>query len=280
MALSWYCKKCKLDVPAGDTCPHCGGKLSPASAHVTWCVNHHPLLDWFAWNRIMRLIIPVFLLVALLALGLEAVTGGTAGVEDMLRGGFFRTLGILFLALCAICAVFFLLGGPDVRDITVDSRGVHMVTYMPSPSRLRLLARLQSPALLTQSHREGDEAMPKIAEQSISWSEVQRVQLWPEKSMVLIYAPVWLLRLDIPCTPYTFDDTLSMIRDKLGKKKKVVLPQSLRPEPAATREKPKKSTTRKKSSLHTTSPAEITPEFLDEIRKMNAQDEQEAARRP
>lgn len=45
--------------------------------------------------------------------------------------------------------------------------------------------------------------------------------------MILFYAPGWWLRIPVVCTPFSWEDTLGMIREKLGKKKKVRLPQSL-----------------------------------------------------
>ena len=52
--------------------------------------------------------------------------------------------------------------------------------------------------------------------------------------MVLFYAPSWWLRIPVICTPFTWDDTMDYIREKLGKKKKVILPQSLRTEAQAS----------------------------------------------
>ena len=54
--------------------------------------------------------------------------------------------------------------------------------------------------------------------------------------MVLFYAPSWWLRIPVVCTPFTWQDTMEYIREKLGRKKKVKLPQSLTVQaPAAAR---------------------------------------------
>ena len=44
---------------------------------------------------------------------------------------------------------------------------------------------------------------------------------------MLFYAPSWWLRIPVVCTPFTWDDTMEYIREKLGRKKKVRLPQTL-----------------------------------------------------
>ncbi|MBQ9324355.1 MAG: hypothetical protein IJ246_01155 [Clostridia bacterium] len=271
MAVTYYCKHCKKDVPAGESCPHCGEKLSASSAHLRWSILRHPLGDWFSWNRFLRLLIPVFLLVLLLALITEGIGGGLYGIEALLRSGFMQTLGLLFLLLCLLIGLFLLLRGNELLDCTVDSRGIHIATFVPSPTALSLLLRGKSPKMLQNVKKEGEEAIPCVEERKISWNEIRRVQVWSEKSTILFYAPSYLLRLPLPCTPYSFPDTLDMIRDRLGKKKQVILPRSLRPVPPKTDKQKRKATP--SSSKKSTEKRELTPEFLEEIQKMNAYDE-------
>ena len=45
--------------------------------------------------------------------------------------------------------------------------------------------------------------------------------------MILFYAPAGWLRIAAACTPFVWDDVMGLTRDKLGKKKKIRLPQSL-----------------------------------------------------
>ena len=72
-----------------------------------------------------------------------------------------------------------------------------------------------------------DNPMLLISQKEIAWKDITRVQLWPEKTLLLLYAPTWWLRLAVPCTPFTWEDALGMISDKLGRKKAVQLPQEL-----------------------------------------------------
>ena len=77
---------------------------------------------------------------------------------------------------------------------------------------------------------EAAVSVVKLEEISLPWREVARVQTWPEKCMILFYAPAWWLRIPVLCTPFAWEDAAEMIREKLGKKKKVRLPESFRAE--------------------------------------------------
>lgn len=57
--------------------------------------------------------------------------------------------------------------------------------------------------------------------------------------MILFYAPKWWMRLALPCTPFTWEDALDFIREKIGKKKAVTLPEVCR-QTASAKGKPVK----------------------------------------
>ena len=76
--------------------------------------------------------------------------------------------------------------------------------------------------------------------------------------MVLIYAPAWWMRISVACTPFTWEDTMGLIRNKLGKKKKVLLPPSLVIPPAPkTKAKP---------------PAKVAPEVEEAIEQIRMEE--------
>ncbi len=229
MALTAYCKKCGREVDPGEICPRCGTRLGKNAAHAAWCVERKPAADWMYWNSVMRVLLPAALLILLLVLLAEGVNSGIGAVERMLYSGF--PLVLLILLLGALAAVFaaLLLQGKELSDFVVDSRGIHETRYLPNPTKLKLLARLKSPARMN-----GAEQVVKLSERDLPWKNVSRVQLWPEKCMILFYAPGWWLRIPVICTPFSWEDTMGMIRDKLGKKKKIKLPASL-VQPAAPR---------------------------------------------
>ena len=76
MALTSYCKKCGRDVPVGERCPHCGGRLAGNTMRVAWCVDHMPVRDWMCWNAVLRVVLPVLAVTLLITVVLEGVLGG------------------------------------------------------------------------------------------------------------------------------------------------------------------------------------------------------------
>jgi len=239
MALTAYCKKCQQEVDAAEVCPYCGTKLGRNAAHAAWCLERTPVRDWMCWNAVMRLLLPAALVVLILALILEGLSGGIGAVEKLLSSGFLGVLLILLATIMGIVLVILALQGRELVDYVVDNRGAHITRYLPHPTPLKLLARGKSPALMRQT--EGTPEVLKVGETGIAWRDVARVQLWPEKCMILLYAPAWWLRAPLVCTPFTWEDAMSLIREKLGKKRKIQLPASLviPPTPSARKTKPK-----------------------------------------
>ena len=220
--LTSYCKKCRQDVPVASFCPHCRSKLAPNTVRLAWCVDHHPVRDWMCWNAVMRLLLPVMGATLLLVILLEAVMGGLDGIAMLLGGGLLVSLtGIMGLVLTLMLLVF-ILQGDDLLDCVVDARGIHVQKYLPHPTAMKLLLRGKSPRLL--DGLDG-EYLLLVSSVEIAWKDIQRVQLWPEKNMILFYAPRWWMRVALPCTAFTWADALDFIREKIGKKKAVKLPE-------------------------------------------------------
>ena len=230
MARTAYCKRCGREVDAGEMCPLCGTRLGKNAAHAAWCVERTPVKDWMYWNSVMRLLLPGALAILVLVLLLEAAAGGFAAVEQMLSSAFPMVLLILLAAVLAMVFVILLMQGKELSDFVVDSRGIHETRYLPNPTPLKMLLRLKAPRL-----PEEGSGVVLLSERKIAWKDISRVQLWTEKCMVLIYAPSWWMRIPVVCTPFTWDDTLDYIREKLGKKKKVRMPEFLRAEAPPSR---------------------------------------------
>lgn len=227
MALTAYCKKCAREVDAGEICPFCGTRLGKNAAHAAWCVERSPLKDWMSWNAVMRVLLPAALAILLLVLLAEGLSGGIGAVEKMLTSGFPAVLLILLGTILAVTAAALALQGKELTDYVVDNRGIHETHYLPDPTPLRLIARLKSPALMKEAGQDGHPAVLKLSEKHLAWKDVARVQLWPEKCMILYYAPGWWLRIAAACTPFSWDDVMGLTREKLGRKRKIRLPSSL-----------------------------------------------------
>ena len=134
MALTAYCKKCAREVDAGETCPFCGSRLGKNAAHAAWCVERVPVRDWMSWNAVMRILLPAALVILLLVVLLEGISGGTGAVEKLLTSGFPTVLLILLGTVLAITALTLLLQGHELTDYVVDNRGIHEIHYLPKPT--------------------------------------------------------------------------------------------------------------------------------------------------
>ena len=227
MALTAYCKKCAREVEPGETCLYCGSRLGKTSAHAAWCIERVPVKDWMCWNAVMRLLLPLGLVILLLVVLLEAISGGAAAVEALLASSFPAVLLILLGTVLALVFLALLLQGRELADFVVDNRGIHEKRYLTNPTPLRLLVRLKPPALAKQAEPNGSVRVLKLGEKDLPWKNVSRVQLWPEKCMILYYAPAWWLRSAVVCTPFTWDDVMGLTREKIGKKRSVKLPPAL-----------------------------------------------------
>ena len=227
MALTAYCKKCTREVEPGETCPYCGSKLGKNAAHAAWCVERTPVKDWMSWNALMRILLPAALFILLLVLAAEGISGGIGALEKLLVSGFPVVLVSLLGAILLLAFIALLLQGKELADYVVDSRGIHEAHYLPNPTALRLILRLRSPSLLRQAEGSGASPVLKLGEKDLAWKDVARVQLWPEKCMILYYAPSWWLRIAAACTPFSWEDVMALTREKLGKKRKIRLPASL-----------------------------------------------------
>ncbi len=227
MALTAYCKKCAREVDAGEHCPYCGSKLGKNASHAAWCVERMPVRDWMCWNALMRILLPAALVILLLVLLAEGIAGGIGAVEKMLVSGFPVVLLILLGTILVMAFAALLLQGKELTDFIVDSRGVHEIHYLPDPTPLKLIARMKAPSLMKNAQQGNGVSVLKLGENDLSWKNVARVQLWPEKCMILYYAPSWWMRIAAVCTPFIWDDVMAMTREKLGKKKKIRLPASL-----------------------------------------------------
>ena len=224
MARTAYCKRCGKEVEAGEMCPFCGTRLGKNAAHAAWCVERTPVKDWMYWNSVMRVLLPGALAILILVLALEGAFGGIEAVEKMLSSAFLPVLGILLLSTLAVIFLVLLLQGKELSDFVMDNRGIHETRYLADPTPLKLLLRMKAPRL---TEEVGDARVIRLSERQIAWKDISRVQLWPEKCMVLFYAPAWWLRIPVVCTPFSWEDAMEYIREKLGRKKKVRLPKSL-----------------------------------------------------
>ena len=63
-----------------------------------------------------------------------------------------------------------------------------------------------------------------LSEKDLAWKDIARVQLWTDKRLMLLYSPRWWMKLSVPILLAKWNDVLTMVDEKLGKKKAVELP--------------------------------------------------------
>lgn len=226
MAVSAYCKKCRRDVPLGETCPLCGAKLGKNAARSHWHISHLPVSDWMCWNAVMRLTLPAFVLVFVIVFLSEILSGEQNALTGMLQSGLLRVLCILFVSFTCLLFLCLILQGRDEYEYIIDNAGIHRIILLPGPAPVKLLTRLKAPFLPDGQARESAPPL-NLGERILPWKNISRVQIWPEKLIVIFYQPFWWERFYIRCTADCWESTLDMISEKLGKKKKIVLPPGM-----------------------------------------------------
>ncbi len=224
MPLMSYCKKCKVEVPPQSLCPHCGGKLAKSAQRLSWMWERKPVADWFAWNGVLRIAIPVFLLVFIATVLAEAVADGAAGVILIFTQGFFwqmmQLLGVLLLATLLVLW----LQKKETLYYIVDSKGVSRYTYLYQPNWLQIYAHFMSEQQIEELQKKLPQPTPEhavcVQYCVLNWQDVERAKYWPETHTLLLYKPFWWQAICVHCKETEYAEVETMIRTKLSRKKR------------------------------------------------------------
>ena len=196
MPLVNYCKKCKAETPLGESCPYCGGKLTQTGEQISFGVMRRPEKEWFAWNNLLRIVLPVWALVFAIVVAAEGAATGADGVIALLTGGFLRTmLGLLAAALIAIWILLRVQGVESVH-VALDKQGVHVRTYVQQGNPAALYARFLNEQLAEKLAGEDDRpelpGLTLVKRVSLPWNTISRVRIWREGSTILFFRPsIW-----------------------------------------------------------------------------------------
>lgn len=219
-----YCKKCKVETPIGETCPHCAGKLAKTGEQLSFGVVRMPMRDWFAWNHLLRVGLPVILLVMIIAITVEAITGSKAGVIVLFADGFFWTMLGAFGAMLLFTLVLFVLQGRERTHFILDRQGVWARTYLRDPSDIQLYARFLTPQsvdLLEDDARPAIEGLTLIRRVHLPWAEIKRVRIWHQGYTLLFFKPTFWQAIAVSCPIEDLPEAEEFIRKKLKRFKKV-----------------------------------------------------------
>lgn len=217
-----YCRKCKREVPLGDACPFCSGKLSKTNERLSFWMGRVPVRDWFAWNQALRVALPVLGIVAGLVLLLEGALSGGRGIEALFLQGFFWTLVTALGAMLLVMLLVFWAQGPESVHFTLDKEGVHADTHLDRPTALRLYARfLSSQAVEKLAGEEGTVAGAALVRRAeIRWQDVRRVRCWRETRQLLFFRPSFWQVMVVTCPPALYPEAEAYVRKKLSRNKK------------------------------------------------------------
>jgi len=224
MPLVNYCKKCKAETPVGDSCPYCGGKLPQTGEQISFGTIHLPQKDWFAWNQLLRIILPVVLLVMIIVIAAEAAASGTQGVIALLTGGFLRAMIVMLLAAAAAVWLMFKLQGAENVHVVLDKQGVCVRTYVQQGNEMALYARFLNAQAVEKLTQEDDrpelEGLTLVKKTFLSWSDVSRVHIWREDSAILFYRPSFWQAAVVRVPVSEFEAAEEYVRKKMKRNKK------------------------------------------------------------
>lgn len=222
MPLVQYCKKCKTEVPVGESCPYCGGKLSQTSGQISYGLVRRPLGEWFEWNNGLRIVLPVLMIVLVVAVAAEAVAGGADAVIVLLNGGFLTAMAGLFVGMLAAMGLLFVLQGTQNVHVVLDRQGVQVRVYIPSGSQVALYAHFltvqSAQKLAQQDDRPALEGLTLVRRIVLPWNSISRAQIWREGCAILFFRPAFWQAAAIRVPFSELEEAEAFVRRKLKKK--------------------------------------------------------------
>lgn len=216
-----YCRKCRAETPEGEFCPYCGKALPKTGRRLSFGVARTPLKDWFSWNELLRIALPMLAIILLTVLLSELVLGGVQGLMALLARGFvFHMLWMLGIVLLLIFLLLLMQGGEKVHYV-LDKDGVSAFTYLAPGNALSMYVRFvtgeQADALA-----RSDDALPGlrlVKRVVIPWEKIRRVRIWHEAQTILFYRPGWWQILAVTCPMEEMEQAESLIRQKMKRVK-------------------------------------------------------------
>ena len=229
-----YCRKCKAETPVGENCPYCGGKLAQTGEQISFGLMRRPEREWFAWNSILRIALPVWLLVLIIVVAAEGAAAGTQGVIALLTGGFLHTMMALLAALAAAIWIVLRLQGVESVHVALDKQGVQVRTYVQQGKPMALYARFMSEQsaekLAEEDDRPGLQGLVLVRRISLPWSEIRRVRIWREGCTILFFRPAFWQAAAVRVPVNELDEVEAYVRKKMKRNKKARIEPAIQKE--------------------------------------------------
>ena len=220
-----YCKKCKEETPVGETCPRCGAKLTRTGERLSFRMERTPVKDFFAWNAMLRIVVPVIGIVLLTTITIEGFTEGVRGIQSVFIQGFF---GVLLGALCVLLLLAYfvlLLQGKETVQYLLDGKGIRVKVYVRNLRAWQRYSRLLShqalEALAEEAQEPKDNNLVLVRNTFFAWVQIKRCSTWTETQTILLYAPSFWQVCCIPCTNLqTFEEVYGHLQKKVRQHKR------------------------------------------------------------
>ncbi len=219
-----YCRKCKAEVPIGETCAYCGAKLSNTGEQISFGVVRAPVKEWFAWNGFLRVALPVMALIFVTVVTVEACVTGRQGVIALLSEGFTTTMLCLLCGMLGLIWLLLKLQGPENVHVVMDKHGVHVRTYLPEENERGMLLRFVSvqtaEKLMNEDERPPLPGLMLIRRVSLPWDAIRRVRIWREGAVILFFRPAFWQAAAVRCPLSEFEEAQAYVRKKLKRHRK------------------------------------------------------------
>ena len=224
MPLVNYCRKCKAETPLGENCPYCGGKLAQTGEQISFGLMRRPVREWFAWNNLLRIVLPVWALVFVIVVAAEGAVTGAEGVVALLTGGFLRTMLSLLAAALLVIWLALKMQGMESVHVVLDKQGVQVRTYVQEGNAMALYARFLSEQaidkLAAEDERPALEGLTLVRRISLPWSEIRRVRIWREGSTILFFRPTFWQAASVRVPVNELEEAEGFVRKKMKRNKK------------------------------------------------------------
>lgn len=231
MPLVNYCKKCKAETPLGESCPYCGGKLTQTGEQISFGLMRRPVREWFAWNNLLRIVLPVWALVFVIVVAAEGAVTGAEGVVALLTGGFLRTMLSLLAAALLVIWLALKMQGMESVHVVLDKQGVQVRTYVQEGNAMALYARFlneqAAEKLAQEDERPQLQGLVLVRRVSLPWNTISRVRIWREGCTILFFRPSIWQAAAVQTPVNELEEAEAFVRKKMKRNKKAkVLPKA------------------------------------------------------
>jgi len=231
MPLVNYCRKCKAETPLGETCPYCGGKLAQTGEQISFGLMRRPEKEWFAWNNLLRIVLPVWALVFVIVVAAEGAVTGAEGVVALLTGGFLRTMLSLLAAALLVIWLELKMQGMESVHVVLDKQGVQVRTYVQEGNAMALYARFlneqAAEKLAQEDERPQLQGLVLVRRVTLPWNTISRVRIWREGCTILFFRPSIWQAAAVQTPVNELEEAEAFVRKKMKRNKKAkVLPKA------------------------------------------------------